>query len=103
MTPEAQRIAIAEACSSVCYLDEENEWRLRGSFNRRFDPLNDLNAIHAVERTLTPLLWRDYLQNLINVSVGLTGNIFFCYTATAAQRAEAVLRTIERWKEEQNA
>ena len=100
MTPEAQRIAIAEACSSVCYLDEENEWRLRGSFNRRFDPLNDLNAIHAVERTLTPLLWPTYIQTLIDVSVGLVGAIFFCYTATASQRAEAFLRTIGKWKEE---
>ena len=56
MTPEAQRIAIAEACG---WSYEKNEtYAPDGAFwwskNPEFpDYLNDLNAMHEAENTLT--------------------------------------------------
>ncbi len=94
MTPEAQRIAIAKALPD-----------LRG------DPLNDLNAMHEVEKTLPQAFSKgqdDYTSYLVGVVAGdirwsfgpdgeLEGNNFDTFTATAAQRAEAFLRTIGKW------
>jgi len=102
MTPEAQRIAIAEACG----------WRCTASFKEAFacwvkpdgmdhqtewlpDYLNDLNAMHEAEKVLDTVTQRgDYWDYLFSLT---DGEFEMCH-ATAAQRAEAFLRTIGKWE-----
>jgi len=115
MTPEAQRIAIAEGCPNLFWVH-----KTRGVSARVFrlgdhpcegdnecDLLNDLNAMHEAEKLLTD----DQFDEQYVVELG---RLFFpkgkgpfkwreCPTmvvrATAAQRAEAFLRTIGKWEE----
>lgn len=118
MTPEQQRIAIAQACGwkgiSQSYLIGYAPWRPETYSDRvnacpvdeleciPLDPLpdylNDLNAMHEAEKILTDDQHITYRNILANVIGDVT---FFCrkYTsATAAQRAEAFLRTLNLWK-----
>lgn len=107
MNPEAQRIAIAEACG----------WRCTASFKEAFacwvrpdgmdhqtewlpDYLNDLNAMHGAEKVLTEEQWTDYYDNLLDTTK--PSFVLRDIThATAAQRAEAFLRTLGKWEEAQ--
>ena len=85
MKPEQQRIAIARACG------EDNDSIVRGLIP---DYLNDLNAMHEAERTMgDPQLWDEYQSYLSDAM----RNIGWIYHATAAQRAEAFLRTLNLW------
>lgn len=107
MKPEAQRIAIAEACGYVnvsvargeCYGFKPG---VRGIL-RPPDYLNDLNAIYEAEKILVGdyahgLNGRDasarFHDELISVT---TCDGFFLVHATAAQRCEAFLRTLSLW------
>lgn len=65
---------------------------------------NDLNAMHEAEKTMLAgfeddpegsALWSDYQTNLIIVCPA-----YLSYHATANQRAEAFLRTINKWEDE---
>lgn len=121
MTPEAQRIAIAEACgwTNICLQplwvsDIEDEFppvlcgthpskgRLEG-IPKRFGPLpdylNDLNAMHEAEKILTEVQFGDYYIEHLKMARGESqytiDRSMVC--ATAAQRAEAFLRTIGKW------
>ncbi len=138
MTPESQRIAIAEACgielqqcvrprqyvtadmamdagdrSMEGSLYSEEEWE-------QIEPpdyLNDLNAMHEAEKVLmeedrsigcssnpsdhAPLKYDIFLMHVV---CGHKGNYspfdyFKRSTATASQRAEAFLRTLNLWKD----
>ena len=103
MTPEQQRIAIAEACGWKW------EATIKGSIKVWNKPplmvfyeselpnyLNDLNAMHEAEKILTARQRSVYVGRLFNLpSSELVSNTF----ATAAQRAEAFLRTINKWEE----
>jgi hypothetical protein len=104
---EQQRIAIAEACGwddiSEPY-DTEIEWTAippGGIFREKLpDYLSDLNAMHEAEKRLTEAQWSTYSVTLNEIACRLhgCGNIKTCgYTlaATAAQRAEAFLRTMK--------
>jgi hypothetical protein len=107
MTPEAQLAAIASACPKLACKNINGEWVWREQQSRRFDPLNDLNAMHEVEKVLVEhhgLYW----FALAEVVSGFKreefdyGNEYFLKDiacATAAQRAEAFLRTLNLWKE----
>lgn len=105
MTPEAQRIAIAKACGwkrEPLYDDEPNGRKAYRHDDRRVvyfrdlpDYLNDLNAMHEAEKTLDRIKQDEierteydrYWQWLRATASGdYVG-------ATAAQRAEAFLRT----------
>ena len=122
MTPEQQRIAIAEACG----------WKLKSnglspmwswqneSLNHRIkwvahkvmasqgvlpNYLNDLNAMHEAEKVLTQDQMIDYSRH---VGKSVTSHLpasraawmdFQLINATAFQRAEAFLRTIGKWEE----
>ena len=116
MTPEQQRIAIAEACGWKLVEDNpdyEPYWEdpkgnmiaKVGSQNRLPDYLNDLNAMHEAEKLFygNPNLPKKYTQqikNAIRREAGVTKaqmDFDMCITATAAQRAEAFLRTIGKW------
>lgn len=71
------------------------------------DYLNDLNAMHEVEKTIDPSLYDLYefwLGDITKTSAlamrrSFIGERFTLAHATASQRAEAYLRTIGKWKE----
>jgi len=103
MKPEEQRIAIAEACGwtqcqwNGAYDTLKGVPPIRPSlFQDIPDYLNDLNAMHEAEKTLKNLdLYRKFiylvvLEDLLNTSNEPAW-------ATAAQRAEAFIRTIGKW------
>ena len=120
MTTEAQRIAIAEACGwqrektpftrhsariegesgTVC----DNAWwhpTIAGCTFSPPDYLNDLNAMHEAEKVLTSEQNNEYIATLqtvcgSSVPLAIAGSYVH---ATAAQRAEAFLRTIGKWKD----
>jgi hypothetical protein len=121
MTPQKQRIAIAEACG----------WKISNLSVGRYcwshprlcaiggpsvlaqgdpvglpDYLNDLNAMHQVEKVIVPsseYTLSSYMFELskIVLPAGMTrrGLISeYIFHATAAQRAEAFLKTIGKWE-----
>ena len=101
MKPEAQQIAIAEACGIV----SRDCWgplykTAQGVVRVCPDYLNDLNAMHEAEKVLcdSPKRKHTYLQWL-GCEDDYTSTVFLCVAATAAQRAEAFLRTIGKWEE----
>lgn len=116
MSPEAQRIAIAEACgwrffewnppvsretkeaAILCWVRPGNdEWQQEKLPNY----LNDLNAMHEAEKVLTPDYQTVlYLDNLgwVCRRDGPEVPWLECPFATATQRAEAFLRTIGKWE-----
>jgi len=111
MKPEQQRIAIAEACGWKLVEDNpdyEPYWEdpkgnmiaKVGFQNRLPDYLNDLNAMHEAEKALNELSWMHYLRNLAEIvrkpkqcEIQISQYVH----ATAAQRAEAFLRTLNLW------
>jgi hypothetical protein len=119
MSPEQQRIAIAEACgwtnvhpsNPPCGYTE----RYAGTPSATIvcvpipDYLNDLNAMHEAETYgCFDLNNKSYAKNLAEVVLRdpqgmhhITANwwaIKRIATATAAQRAEAFLKTLNLWK-----
>ena len=94
MTPEQQRIAIAEACG------EDNDSIYRDLIP---DYLNDLNAMHEAENVLKQR-WSNYCEKLLEIVEPEPRSLEVCHYwnllhATASQRAEAFLRTIGKWEE----
>ena len=106
MTPEAQRIAIAEACGWTDIRaqkigNDHDSWGTKdGQRNRIPDYLSDLNAMHEAEKVLTDEQWSKYDEelyrttgsSLLDAARGKKRN-----HATAAQRTEAFLRTLNLW------
>ena len=112
MKAEQQRIAIAEATGWKCSEYSHELGQLVAEFTP--DYIHDLNAMAEAEKTLS---WKDegpatsqrrrYLMNLEAVISGppnrfgerpnRTLSVPF---ATAAQRAEAFLKTVGKWEEE---
>ena len=99
MSPDSQRIAIAEACGIV----SKDKWGSlyktpRGILRDCPDYPTDLNAMHEAEKVLKEdseaafrgWLWLAHGQPEMRCKI---------IHATAAQRAEAFLRTIGKWKE----
>jgi len=102
MNPEQQRIAIAKACGWESRLTLVSGcskpiplWFGPEGGNRAHPPdfLNDLNAMHEAEQVLEKNQEQSYFELLHDIA----GNLNF-YRATAAQRAEAFLRTLQLWK-----
>jgi hypothetical protein len=103
MKPEQQRKAIAEACGWK-YVPEdipEYPWQDREGEASRHCPdyLNDLNAMHEAEKTLNQNLAAEYARMLTSTAWQSEQPTFAPMTATAAQRAESFLRTINKWEE----
>ena len=95
MSPDSQRIAIAEACGIV----SKDKWGSlyktpRGILRDCPDYLNDLNAMHEAEKVLTLPERRKYRKTLL----GHCEPASIAIHATAAQRAEAFLLTIGKWE-----
>jgi len=106
MTPEAQRIAIAEAVGFKRIGMIEGSPNLMGDLPpcRGWieipDYLNDLNAMHSVEETLSEKQEVFYLIRLAEVmkeNHTIGWKLERTYHATAAQRADAFLRTIGKY------
>lgn len=103
MNPEKQRIAIAEACGLIvcprCLNEiDPDTCRYKGTIP---DYLNNLNAMHEAEKTLTADQWMEYERELMRRCEysGLSFASTVIHT-TASQRAEAFLRTIGKWEDE---
>ena len=76
------------------------KWCMDPLGNLRFnhdrpDYLNDLNAMHEAEKVLTNEHWETYAGHLAELHQPLASFRFL--HATAAQRAEAFLRTLNLW------
>ena len=118
MKPEQQRIAIAEACGwTECVFVESiglakgrpgNNKPSYGTYENGMAQLPDypfdLNAMHEAEQTLWEKDWTsrhdfiDYLARIINPTHGYWQQSgIHLLDATAAERAEAFLRTIGKW------
>lgn len=111
MTPEDQRIAMAKALGwKVVQGDNGLLITHEGDvFCEHFpDYLNDLNAMHEAEGVIlnpnSPIVWVNYeergeikraYQDNLERAATLGGASAIC--ATAAQRAEAFLRTLDLW------
>jgi len=107
MTQEQQRIAIAKACGEInprttefggcvatAFVTKEG---VHVGFHGVPDYLNDLNAMHDVEidYIIPNGLWDDYVTHLRNL---MQDGKRFWGQATAKQRAEAFLRTLNLWE-----
>ncbi len=112
MTPEAQRIAIAEAHRwseiSLGHKNSEFAETLMGlkspiSWRRPIpDYLNDLNAMHEAEKVLTAEQEEIYHSILADMCSAVYA-YRFAISATAAQRAEAFLKALDLWKPSSSA
>ena len=115
MSPERQRVVIAQVCGwtkfepdTIQYLAQgpDGKWGLIPNY------LRDLNAMHEAEKLLTGKQFSRYAVWLARVIAGTqnapraSGTRVFCgqrflLSATAAQRAEAFLRTLSLWEEDE--
>ena len=113
MSPEAQRIAIAEACGYKRLSQHEAVWSHKG-WNYKMghlpDYLADLNAMHEAEKVLTDEQFFDWSKDK-HTDMSYNGHLFRLvdnstpgnrpcryHSPTATQRAEAFLRTIGKWE-----
>ena len=64
------------------------------------DYCNDLSAMHEAEKSLNPSLAGCYARTLTSIAWQSEQPVFAPMSATAAQRAEAFLRTIGKWEEQ---
>jgi hypothetical protein len=99
MKPEAQRIAIAEACHSVFTKGTDGEWYFNSPYEGLviFD-LNDLNAMHEAEKMLRKPMKGSDTDMIIGDRMHKYAELIgYAFDATAAKRAEAFLRTIGKW------
>jgi len=94
-TPEQQRIAIAEACGWKPDNRGFGWLSPHGYYAPEPDYLNDLNAMHEAMKTLSLKMGIEFCNHLNDM--GILGD-WDMLTATAAQRAEAFLKTIEKWE-----
>lgn len=102
MTPEEQRIAIAEVCGWTKVPMTATLWQHEAFPGQLFEPgelpdyLADLNAMHEAEKVLT----RGQRIRFVSELCGIVGvkwrptSHFDSIHATAAQRAEAFCRTL---------
>lgn len=109
-TDEEKRIAVAKACPQIAYIcqpridgDTSEKtcifWCLGTPYaNKRFDPLNDLNAMHEVEKTLSDDQFYVYKELVSTATYEAIKNlrpmpkIFRPISATARQRTDAFLK-----------
>lgn len=119
MSPNAQRIAIAEVCGWTAIKDDPVYYLHRygvsfpnndnfcgrnpkGQYDVIPDYLNDLNAMQPAVRLLTEEQHGTFVRELMLVVVGVpsfkfVSEEFEFANATAAQRAEALLRAVGKW------
>lgn len=109
MTNEQINISIAETCGWNSIREQDYDHGYSGfddvrqmwvglnpdsdEFEQIPDYCNDLNAMHEAEKMLNKEQWVAYGRELSRLGV------FPMVHATAAQRAEAFLRTLGKWEE----
>jgi len=108
MNKDQQRIEIAEACGWILnpkpHTAKILDWVHVPSGNTSYDPpdyFNDLNAMHEVEQILTDnqkMRFRGELVEMMRPKYGFESACLLAIHATAAQRAEAFLRTLNLWE-----
>ena len=98
MTNEQINIAIAEACGWKPRHHAVGYYRdLHTPFIESLpDYCNDLNAMHEAEGTLK-IMEKIEMERLLKREIICSD--YLIWRATAAQRAEAFLRTLEKWEE----
>lgn len=96
MKPEAQRIAIAKACGVPNVQYDRGE-----TIDALPDYLSDLDAMHEAEMVLNRVQKSEFCLTLWQMTgeAHIFKDSFSFVHATAAQRAEAFLRTIGKWIE----
>jgi hypothetical protein len=102
MNPQDQQIAIAEACGfrkEEPWLDGRECWGHKDhpphvGFEEIPDCLNDLNAMHEAELLKVDSTNESLYRNFLVLQCGE----WKYHKATAAQRAEALLKTLNLWK-----
>lgn len=114
MKPEEQRRAIAEFCGWKAAPEPGHSslgWGASGykpywHFDHQLpNYLDDLNAMHEAEKQLGEKE-QEYAMALLlsfrtnGVRLSDLQKSFLCIHATAAQRAEALLKTIGKWRDE---
>jgi hypothetical protein len=126
MNKEKQRIAIAEACGWTCEYADVQTWNAGlNSYKGGYEPIRtmlfrrrekcfraenlpdylaDLNAMHEAEKMMTEDQWLSYtIEVLMAAKDGtfvIDRNMKTIAHATAAQRAEAFLKTIGKWEDD---
>lgn len=109
MTDQERQIATAEACG---WKDIRNRFdqtkrdfvivgispQIKSICELLPDYLNDLNAMHEAEKTLTPAEWEVYPDRLWGV-LQTEKESFVLLHATSRQRNEAFLRVKGLWKD----
>ena len=103
MTNEQINIAIAEACGweeVEPWLNGDRCFELAGSTcGYRLEDIpdycNDLNAMHQAEKIFNHAQYCRYISELCTLTSADNNSM---YLATAAQRAEAFLKTIGKWE-----
>lgn len=116
MSPDAQRIAIAQECgwriyesNGGTYYEIPNakphlrNWHTGYDISFLPDYLNDLNTMHEVEKKLftkrhTAMRYEEQLVTVCQWTHPPGTEMGSLWHATAAQRAEAFLRTIGKWE-----
>jgi hypothetical protein len=103
MTSEAMRIAILENTGWKYISEGVNFGWLDPQGHKRPvcdlpNPPCDLNAMHEAEKILPALPYLYRLQEICGGRMEHSGDLSKIIKATAAQRAEAFLRTIGKWE-----
>lgn len=95
MSPEQQRIKIAESCGwlKITKLDSDlHGWQEQGPLEPLPNYLYDLNAMHDAESALNLNQWDTYESHLKSITA--QAGVYSPIRATAAQRAEAFRKTL---------
>jgi hypothetical protein len=97
MNQQEQNLAITHACGwKFLKHREDYSWYHSGSGGYLKEPpdyFNSLDAMHEAEKVLDPMQRERYRTELVYVLAG--ADIF----ATATQRAEAFLKTLNLWED----
>lgn len=107
MKPELQRKALASHLKwEKCPYDDVSYYvPINDKVAVACDPLKDLNAMHEAENTLPVTLRSFYCDYLIHGRVNPPETKVWgrwqVVNATASQRAEAFLRTLNLWQEDE--
>lgn len=98
MTTKQQKTAIAEALGWHRVNHAVYDWVDTEGLHRTLpDWPNDLNAMHEAEKMLDTVQKTRYAGHLYEQVFQPGDMAFHSLHATAAQRAEAFLRTLDRW------
>lgn len=95
MTPEAQRMAIAEACPKICFLDDYGEWCWKARVPLPFNPIADINAMHEAVLSLSQDD-RMRFQEALSLIADREAKLFV--ELEASHWSEVFLKTIGKWE-----